>query len=107
MHHPQQAIVPPPPSLAIPYGKFIEIDEQYHKLIKPEKNDLFSSGRRLVKGSLDVNHQPTDFVKQSPSLALDEGSLKVNYMGYLYNQKTGFDAHHNRDVKTEPQPVFF
>jgi len=107
MHHPQQAIAPAPPSLAIPYGKFIDIDAQYHKLIAPEETDSFSRGRRLVHGNADVNVQPTAFVEHSPSLALDSGSLRVNYMGYLYNQKSGFDAHHGREVKMEPQPVFF
>ena len=53
-----------------------------------------------------VNYQPTEFVKHSPSLALDEGSLKLNYGSYIYSQLDGFDYHHPRDVKTIPQAVF-
>lgn len=105
-YYQQPPIGPPPPQLAIPFGKFIDIDEKYHELIAPQKTDSFSKGKSLVAHGKGVNYQPTEFVKHSPSLALDEGSLKLNYGSYIYSQLDGFDYHHPRDVKTIPQAVF-
>jgi hypothetical protein len=102
----QQALQPPPP-LAIPFGKFLDIDEKYHELMVPQKADSHGRGRVLVEHGRDVNHQPTEFVKQSPSLALDAGSLKTNYGSYIYDQLNGFDYAHPREVKTQPVAVFF
>jgi hypothetical protein len=102
----QQAIQPPP-QLAIPFGKFLDIDEKYHQLMMPQKADSHSKGRTLAAHGKNVNHQPTPFVKQSASLALDAGSLKTNYGSYIYDQLKGFDYAHPREVKTQPVAVFF
>jgi hypothetical protein len=106
MRYYQQPVVAPPPQLAIPFGKFIAIDEKYHELIKPQKTDSFSKGKTLVPHGKGVNYQPTGFVEYSPSLALDAGSLKVNYGSYIYDQLSGFDYAHPRDVKTVAQATF-
>ena len=103
--YPQSAIQPPP-QLAVPYGKFIDIDEKYHQLMVPQKADSHGKGRTLVEHGRDVNHQPTDFVQHSPSLALDSGSLKVNYGSYIYDQLKGFDYAHPRGAKTDPVATF-
>lgn len=104
--YPQPA-VNPPPQLAIPFGKFIAIDEKYHELMTPQTTDSHSKGRTLIEHGKGVNGQPTEFVQQSPSMALDGGSLKVNYGSYIYDQLKGFDYAHPRDVKTETSPVEF
>lgn len=101
----QNVIVPPPPQLAIPYGKFFSIDERYYDPVESQPIDSFSKGLELKAHGNNVNYQPTDFVKHSPSLALDQGSLKVNYGSYIFQQRTGFDANHGRFEKTEPVQV--
>lgn len=84
-----------PPQLAIPYGKFIDIDEKYYKPQQPVPAiDSFSKGRELKPHGTNGTYQPTAFIQNSPSLALDAGSLKVNYGSYIYQQKTGFDYAH-------------
>ena len=103
----QQTTLQPPPQLAIPFGKFIAIDEKYHELMVPQETDSHGKGRTLAAHGKNVNYQPTEFVQQSPSLALDGGSLKVNYGSYIYDQLKGFDYAHPREVKAEPVAVFF
>ena len=102
----QQTTLQPPPQLAVPYGKFIDIDEKYHQLMTPQKTDSHGKGRTLAAHGKNVNYQPTDFVQHSPSLALDSGSLKVNYGSYIYDQLKGFDYAHGRDVKTDAVATF-
>jgi len=103
--YPQSAIQPPP-QLSIPFGKFIDIDEKYHQLMVPQKADSHGKGRTLIEHGKGVNNQPTEFVQQSPSMALDSGSLKVNYGSYIYDQLKGFDYAHPRDVKPEAVATF-
>ena len=103
----QQTTLQPPPQLAIPFGKFIAIDEKYHELMVPQETDSHGKGRTLAAHGKNVNYQPTEFVQQSASMALDDGSLKVNYGSYIYDQLKGFDYAHPRDVKTDPVAVFF
>ena len=103
--YPQPAIQPPP-QLAVPYGKFIDIDEKYHQLMTPQKTDSHSKGRTLAAHGKNVNYQPTEFVQQSASMALDAGSLKTNYGSYIYDQLKGWDHAHGRDVKTDPVATF-
>ena len=102
----QQTTLQPPPQLAIPFGKFIAIDEKYHELMVPQETDSHGKGRTLIEHGKGVNNQPTEFVQHSPSLALDSGSLKVNYGSYIYDQLKGFDYAHPRDVKAEPVATF-
>ena len=102
-----QTTLQPPPQLAIPFGKFIAIDEKYHEIMVPQETDSHGKGRTLAAHGKNVNYQPTEFVQHSPSLALDSGSLKVNYGSYIYDQLKGFDYAHPREVKAEPVAVFF
>ena len=101
----QNVIVPPPVQLAIPYGKFFDIDQKYYDPVEIQQKDSFSKGLHLKVHGNNVNYQPTGFVQQSPNMALDNGSLKVNYGSYIYQQQTGYDANHGRFEKTEPVQV--
>ena len=103
--YPQTAIQPPP-QLSIPFGKFIDIDEKYHQLMVPQETDSHGKGRTLAPHGKNVNYQPTDFVQQSPAMALDSGSLKTNYGSYIYDQLKGFDYAPPRDVKPEAVATF-
>lgn len=86
-----------PPQMAIPYGKFIDIDEKYYSPQKPlPAIHSFSKGRELKPHGTNGSYQPTPFIEKTPPLALDEGGLKVNYGSYIYQQKTGFDYAHPR-----------
>jgi|TARA_R110002096_G_scaffold15798_1_gene54344 hypothetical protein len=104
----QSAIVPPAPvKKFIPYGQYTEIDQRYYDPVEvvPATEGL-GRGRELRPHGDNVKYQPTDLVKQSPSLALDEGSLKVNYETYIYNQVTGWNMHHPRNAPV-PQVLRF
>ena len=101
-HDRQTALVAPPPPVQkfIPYGKFTDIDERYYNPIPDPQPaaEIFSRGRELRPHGDNVKYQPSGFVEHSPSLALDQGSLRVNYGSYIYQQQTGFDAAHPRFV---------
>tara|TARA_R110000822_G_scaffold75724_2_gene182163 strand:+ start:2426 stop:2752 length:327 start_codon:yes stop_codon:yes gene_type:complete len=93
-----------PPSLAIPAGKYIDIDEKFFTktAIKRDDGILHHSGS-------NINYQPSEFVKQSPAvIALETGSLKVNYGSYAYNQVVGWDDAHSPHAssKVENTRVF-
>ena len=80
-----------PPSLAIPAGKYIDIDEKFFT-----KTDIKRDDGVLRRSGSNNNYQPSEFVKQIPSvLALETGTLKVNYGGYPYNQVVGWDDAHS------------
>ena len=99
-HDKQQALIAPTAKY-IPYGLFTEIDETYYnqKPVVAPVGDLFSKGSSLKPHGENVNYQPSDFVKVSPSLALDSGSLRVNYGSYIYNQVEGWDQAHPRNER--------
>ena len=105
----QREIVPPAPvAKFIPYGMFTEIDQQYYDPVEVQPaSEVFSRGRELRPHGQNVKHHSVGFVEQSPTLALDSGSLRVNYGSYIYEQITGFDAAHPRDEKIDPVVVFF
>jgi len=51
-------------------------------------------GRPIQPYGTNVNYHATAFVPQAQGLTSQD--LKVNYLGYLFNQKTGFDQAHPR-----------
>ena len=105
----QSAIVPPAPvKKFIPYGQYTEIDSRYYDPVEviPAAEGL-GRGRELRPHGDNVKYQPSGFVQQSPSLALDSGSLRVNYGSYIYNQQTGFDQAHPRDERPAEVMRFF
>ena len=88
-------LTPAPPQLAIRQGRFFQIDEMYYqpKNLETDLEDIHSKGRTLRRHGEGVNLK-TGFVDSGTPLSLDSGSLQVNYLLYLYQQKTGFDAFH-------------
>jgi len=104
----QRQIVPPEPvKKFIPYGQFTAIDEKYYNPVEVQPaSDVFSRGRTLKPHGSNVNHKSDGFVQQSPSLALDGDSLRVNYGSYIYQQQTGYDAAHPRDERPQDAVIF-
>tara|TARA_R110000868_G_scaffold189841_3_gene433425 strand:- start:115 stop:435 length:321 start_codon:yes stop_codon:yes gene_type:complete len=87
-HRTAPLVVPTP--LAIPAGKYIDIDQKFFTKTEIKRDD----GVLRHAGS-NINYQPSEFVKQTPSvIALETGNLKVNYGSYAYNQVVGFDDSH-------------
>jgi len=104
----REIVAPPPVAKFIPYGMFTAIDQQYYDPVEVQPAaDGFSRGRELKPHGKNVKYHSVGFVEQSPTLALDSGSLRVNYGSYIYQQETGFDAAHPRDEKIDPVVVFF
>ena len=99
-HDRQQALVAPTAKY-IPYGLYTDIDETYYnpKPVLAPVGDIFSKGHTLKPHGQNVNYQPTDFIKQPPTLALDSGFLRVNYGSYIYNQISGYDDAHPRSER--------
>ena len=98
-HDRQSALVPPAPvKKFIAYGEYTAIDEKYYNPVEVQPAaEIFSRGRELRPHGDNVKYQPSKFVQYSPSLALDSGSLRVNYGSYIYQQQTGWDLAHPRD----------
>ena len=104
----REIVAPPPVAKFIPYGMFTAIDQQYYDPVEVQPaSEVFSRGRELKPHGQNVKHHSVGFVEQSPTLALDSGSLRVNYGSYIYEQITGFDASHSRNEKTAQVAVFF
>ena len=105
----QRALVAPEPvKKFIPYGQFTDIDQRYYDPVEVQPaSDGFSRGRTLKPRGSNVNHKSNGFVEHSPSLALDSGSLRVNYGSYIYQQQTGFDAAHTRDERPQDSSAMF
>ena len=82
----------------IPPNKFIDIDEKFYKQkedVHPRNNESFGRmGRPIQPFGSNVNYHATAFVPQAQGLTSQ--NLKVNYLSYLYNMRTGFDANHPR-----------
>jgi hypothetical protein len=104
----KQAEIMMPTTKFIPYGQFTAIDQMYYepKELQPASHG-FSKGRELKPHGENVNLHAKGFVKQEGSISLVNGSLKVNYNTYLYNQVTGYDEAHGRDEVTPVVPMFF
>lgn len=104
----QLALQPPPTPLAIPYGKYLDIDQKYYesKDMSVPLEDIHSKGKTLMPHGKNVQLR-SDFIQQPPPISLATGSLKVNYGSYIYQQKTGFDAAHSAGLKTQPTEVMF
>ena len=101
-HYAQPTLVAPPVQKAIPQGVYFGIDQQYYE----PKDANVTKDRVLKRPGTNVQLR-RDFVAATPPLSLDTGSLKTNYMSYLYQSRTGFDAAHSAGVKTQPTEVFF
>ena len=109
-HARQSALVAPAPPVKkfIPYGQYTDIDQRYYDPVEEQPAaEVFSRGRELRPHGDNVKYQPAGFVQQSPSLALDRGSLRVNYGSYIYNQQTGFDQAHPRGERPAEVMRFF
>ena len=92
----------PPPSLAIPAGKYIDIDAKFFtKPPKPVHGQLTPAGS-------GINYQPSEFVAAAPPMSLSTGSLKVNFGSYIYQPATGFDNAHNpySDKRQRVESIF-
>ena len=88
----------PQPHAFIAPGKFLDIDEKFYQQkedIHPRSEEGFGRmGRPIQPYGTNVNYHATAFVPKAQGLTTQD--LKVNYLSYLYNQKTGFDANHPR-----------
>ena len=82
----------------IPPNKFIDIDEKYYQPkedVHPRAGESFGRmGKPLQPYGTNVVYHATEFVPVKQGLTSQD--LKVNYLSYLYNQKTGFDSAHPR-----------
>ena len=101
-HYAQPTLVAPPTPLAIPQGVYFGIDQKYYE---PQEANI-TKERVLKRHGTNVQLR-RDFVAATPPLSLDTGSLKTNYMSYLYQSRTGYDSAHPADVKTAPVEVMF
>jgi hypothetical protein len=84
-----QPMLQAPVQKAIPQGIFFDIDQKYYEP-KPENE---TKERHLRPHGTNVNLQ-SEFVEAPTPLALQTGSLIVNYGSYIYQQRTGWDAAH-------------
>jgi hypothetical protein len=79
-------------------NKFIDIDEKFYQPkedVHPRAGESFGRmGKPLQPYGTNVVYHSTEFVPVKQGLTSQD--LKVNYLSYLYNQKTGFDANHKR-----------
>lgn len=87
----------------IPRGVFIGIDETYYQ---PKDADPVKE-RPLKRHGTAVNVAGSEFVKQPDPISLSTGSLKTNYLSYIYDQLKGYQAGHPADAKTELPPISF
>jgi len=86
----------------IPPGAFIAIDEAYYM---PQDANV-TKERTLKPHGRNVTLK-ADFIPQETPISLSTGNLKVNYQSYLYQQRTGYQAGHPADERTQPVAVFF
>ena len=98
----QPALIAPTATKYIPPGVYLDIDQKYYES-KPEN---VTKERHLKPHGSNVNLE-SPFIASSTPISLTTGSLKVNYGSYIYQQKTGWDAAHSADEKTQPVAVFF
>jgi hypothetical protein len=79
-------------------NKYIDIDEKFYKQkedVHPRSEEGFGRmGRPIQPYGTNVNYHATAFVPKAQGLTTQD--LKVNYLGYLFNQRTGWDANHKR-----------
>ena len=79
-------------------NKYIDIDEKFYKQkedVHPRSEEGFGRmGRPIQPYGTNVNYHATAFVPKAQGLTTQD--LKVNYLGYLFNQRTGFDVNHPR-----------
>ena len=79
-HDRQSALVAPAPPVKkfIPYGQFTDIDQRYYDPVDVQPAAAgFSRGRELRPHGDNVKYQPSGFVQQSPSLALDLSLIHI------------------------------
>jgi len=83
----------PQPHAFVPPGKFLDIDDKFYKQkeeVHPRSEEGFGRmGRPIQPYGTNVNYHASEFVPKAQGLTSQD--LKVNYLGYLFNQKTGFD----------------
>ena len=88
----------PQPHAFIAPGKFLDIDAKFYQQkekIHPIPQENFGRmGRPIQPFGTNVVYHSTAFVPKAQGLTSE--NLKTNYLSYLYNQKTGFDANHKR-----------
>ena len=91
-------IVQPQPTKFIPPGKFMEIDDKFYnnkENIHPISNENFGRmGRPIQPFGTNVNYNASPFVVKAQGLTTE--NLNVNYLGYIYQQRTGYDANHKK-----------
>ena len=88
----------PQPHAFVPPGKFLDIDDKFYKQkedVHPRSEEGFGRmGRPIQPFGTNVNYHATAFVPKAQGLTSE--NLKTNYLGYLFNQRTGWDANHPR-----------
>jgi len=88
----------PQPHAFVPPGKFLDIDEKFYKQkeeVHPRSEEGFGlMGRPIQPFGQNVNYHASEFIPKAQGLTTQD--LKVNYLGYLFNQRTGWDANHKR-----------
>ena len=89
----------PQPHAFIAPNKYIDIDEKFYQPkedVHPRQTgEMFGRmGRPIQPYGTNVNYHSTAFIPKAQGLTSQD--LKVNYLGYLFNQKTGFDQAHPR-----------
>ena len=89
----------PQPHAFIAPGKFLDIDAKFYQPkedVHPRQTgeSFGRMGRPIQPFGTNVVYHSTAFVPKAQGLTSE--NLKTNYLSYLYNQKTGFDANHKR-----------
>ena len=89
-------LVAPQAHAFVPPGKFLDIDEKFYKQkeeVHPRSEEGFGRmGRPIQPFGQNVNYHSTPFIPKAQGLTSE--NLKTNYLSYLYNMRTGFDANH-------------
>jgi len=94
-HQTQSLMTPQATYSYIPPGKYMKIDEEVYKTIQrePEKQVAYGSGvsepfRGIYRGKSELVNKT---ILQNPNPI-------VNYGGYIYQQRTGYQGHQSNDM---------
>ena len=97
----QPVLQAPVTPLAIPAGKYIDIDQKYYEPaeLAPSTEDIHSRGRTL-RPRIHDESPVGGFIEPETPIGLSTGSILVNYGAYLFQKRTGTDANHPPPVES-------